>query len=201
MGYTLVSLQDGQIFRLFKYWWVCYMFFCSHIQYNFNIRNQKTLALDIFQDWDSFGVSNSVDSRKVISLASEDLWGLKELTSGFCEPRWATCSLFSSKQQQSSSKLLPLPHRFRFFLVKGSDSSERGKCYIPGRSGSCLDWGKHVVCKHWSLSPYGCVQTQPRLMVSCPPLPCPVFSFSSPVWMVGMTSLQNNWVIDYWLLA
>ena len=158
------------------------------------LRSQKTLDLDSLLGWDSLGVYNSVNSSKVVSLASEDFWGLKEIGGWFCGPRWATSSLLSSKQQHSSSKLLitssqvPLPPNEGVWLPK------HGKRWIPGRSDPCLDWGKHAVCKHLSLS-LGGIQTQPRLTVSFP------FFFSSPLWMVRMTSLHDYWVADYWLLT
>lgn len=96
------------------------------------LRSQKALDLGILLGWNSLGVYNSVDSSKVVSLASEDFWGLKEIGGWFCDPTWATSSLLSSKQQHSSSKLLitssqvPVPPNEGVWLPK------HGKLWIPG---------------------------------------------------------------------
>lgn len=132
-----------------------------------------------------------MDSRKVISLA---FWRLprREVSHSLgLWPQWATCGLLSSKHLFASSQV-PL------LLREG---------------GAWLLWAREVPCswevrslfrlrqtrpvwKHRSLSPHGCVQTWPRLMVSFFS-----FFFSSRVWMVEMTFLHHNWVVDYWLLA
>lgn len=140
----------------FKSWWFCYRFFYSRLQYNFGNRNQKTLAMHILLDWDSLGVYNSVDSRQVASLASEDFWAWNKSQAGFVTPDEPLLASSVPNNNSAPPNCLLLPPRFHFLLMKVSASLEHRKCYVPGRSDLCLDRGKCAMCKHLSLSLWVC---------------------------------------------